>query len=80
MEYQAVIITVNLLSQWNSSEQTNAANITPALGKYWANIPATRLLITRLHGETRKINVWKDLRLIENSSCTVTINDIGVTS
>ncbi|KYN21320.1 DNA repair protein RAD51 like protein 4 [Trachymyrmex cornetzi] len=80
MEYQAVVLTVNLLTRWNSPEQTNATDITPALGKYWANIPATRLLITRLYGETRKINVWKDLRLIENSSCTVTINDIGVTS
>ncbi|XP_071645061.1 DNA repair protein RAD51 homolog 4 isoform X3 [Temnothorax longispinosus] len=76
-EYQAVVITVNSVTRW---EQTDPANITPALGKYWARIPATRLLIARRHGETRRINIWKDLRLIENSFCTVTINDIGVTS
>ncbi|KYQ47424.1 DNA repair protein RAD51 like protein 4 [Trachymyrmex zeteki] len=80
MEYQAVVITVNIITRWNSPGQTDSTDIIPALGKYWARIPATRLMITRLHGEIRKINVWKDLRLIENSSCTVTINDIGVTS
>ncbi|KYM95654.1 PREDICTED: DNA repair protein RAD51 homolog 4 [Cyphomyrmex costatus] len=80
MKYQAVVITVNLITRWISPGQTDSADITPALGKCWARIPTTRLLITRLYGEIRKINVWKDLRLIENSSCTVIINDIGVTS
>lgn len=79
-ECQASIITVNSITYWNSPGQTNPADITPALGKYWARIPATRLLITRRHGETRRINVWKDLTLIENSFCTVTVSDVGITS
>ncbi|XP_011646548.1 DNA repair protein RAD51 homolog 4 [Pogonomyrmex barbatus] len=79
-ECQAVVITVNLITRWNSPEQTNSADITPALGKYWMRVPATRLLITRLYGEIRRIKVWKDLRLNENSFCTVTVNDVGVTS
>jgi len=79
-ECQAVVITVNSITRWDSPGQTDPADITPALGKYWVRIPATRLLITRRHGETRRINIWKDLRLIENSFCTVTISDIGITS
>ncbi|XP_011862223.1 PREDICTED: DNA repair protein RAD51 homolog 4 [Vollenhovia emeryi] len=71
-ECQAVVITVNSITRWDSPGQTNTADITPALGKYWARIPATRLLISRRYGETRTIKVWKDLKLIENSFCTVT--------
>lgn len=77
-ECQAVVITVNTVTRWDSPGQTD--DITPALGKHWTRMPATRLLITRRHGEIRRINVWKDLRLIENSFCTVTVSDIGITS
>lgn len=79
-ECQAIVITVNSITRWDSVGQTDSADITPALGKYWARIPTTRLLIARRHGETRRINVWKDLRLIENSFCTVIVSDIGIAS
>lgn len=79
-ECQAVIITVNSVTQWNSPGQTKPDNITPALGKYWSRIPAIRLLITKQYGETRKITIWKNLRLKEYSFCTVTISNIGITS
>ncbi|KAL0125632.1 hypothetical protein PUN28_004614 [Cardiocondyla obscurior] len=79
-ECNAIVLTVNLVTQWISPEQKHSTNMTSALGKYWAQIPTTRLFIARQYDETRKINVWKDSRLTKNSFCTVNINHVGVTS
>lgn len=79
IECQAIVITVNSVTQWNSSDQMNPAAITPALGRQWARVPVTRLLLVRRqHGETRRINIWKDLRS-KKSFCIVTISDVGIT-
>lgn len=77
-ECEAIVITVNSVTRWNSSDQIDPAAITPALGRYWARVPVTRLLIIRQHGETRRITVWKDLRSDEKSFCIVTVSDVGV--
>ncbi|XP_028047380.2 DNA repair protein RAD51 homolog 4 [Monomorium pharaonis] len=79
-ECQAIVITVNSVTRWTSPGQTEFADITPALGKYWSKIPTTRLLITRQYDEIRKIIVWKDLRLKEYSFCIVSVNNSGITS
>jgi len=81
-ECQAIVITVNSITRWDSTKQDNPNILTPALGKHWARIPVTRLLLMRelgSHSETRKITVWKDSRLKENSSCIVNIGDVGIT-
>lgn len=78
-ECQAIVVTVNSVTQWNTSDQIDPAAITPALGRYWARIPVTRLLIIRQHGETRRIAVWKDLRSDEKSFRIVTVSDAGIT-
>lgn len=79
-ECQAIVVTVNSVTQWNSSDQVEPAAITPALGILWARIPVTRLLIIRQNGETRKITVWKDLRSDEKSFCIVMVNNAGITA
>ncbi|XP_020284192.1 DNA repair protein RAD51 homolog 4 [Pseudomyrmex gracilis] len=76
-ECHAVVITVNLVTWWNSQDQ--AGLIKPALGKYWMNVPVMRLLLTRQNGETRRISVWRDSKLEENLSCIVTVNNTGMT-
>jgi hypothetical protein len=78
-ECQAIVITVNSVTRWDSTKQDDLNILTPALGKHWARIPVTRLLLIREHNETRKITVWKDSRLKENSSCIVNIGDVGIT-
>jgi len=40
----------------NPGANEYSADIIPALEKYWARIPATRLLIARQHSETQKIS------------------------
>ncbi|XP_029674400.1 DNA repair protein RAD51 homolog 4 [Formica exsecta] len=75
----AIVVTVNSVTQWNSTDQVDPAAITPALGRYWARVPVTRLLIIRQRSEIRKITVWKDLRSDEKS-CIVTVSDAGITS
>lgn len=77
-ECQASVITVNSVTQWNSPNQMGSSGIIPALGKYWSMIPTTRLLLMKLYDETRRISIWKDLRLTENTSCVVIVNDAGI--
>ncbi|RLU18808.1 hypothetical protein DMN91_009165 [Ooceraea biroi] len=78
-ECQAVVITVNSVTRWDSTKKDDLSILTPALGKHWARIPVTRLLLTREHGETRRIFVWKDPRFEENPSCVVSVGDAGIT-
>ncbi|XP_050451491.1 DNA repair protein RAD51 homolog 4 [Cataglyphis hispanica] len=78
-ECHAIVITVNSVTRWNSSDQIDPAAITPALGRHWIRVPATRLLIIRQHNEIRRITIWKDLRSDEKSGI-VTISDAGITS
>lgn len=77
-ECRAAVITVNSITRWNTPEHTGL--VVPALGRYWMTIPATRLLLTKQQGETRRITVWKNLRSnSENSYCNVTVTEAGVT-
>lgn len=78
-ECDAIVVTVNSVTRWNSSNQMDPTVIRPALGRYWTRVPVTRLLIIRQHGETRRITVWKDLRSGEKSFCIVTVSNAGVT-
>ncbi|XP_053987893.1 DNA repair protein RAD51 homolog 4 [Hylaeus volcanicus] len=85
-EFHLSIITVNLITQWNldsKNESTSTAasknrnDVTPTLGKYWAGVPNTRLLITKIGLDRRKICTWHSFQL-ENLSCTLTISDSGM--
>lgn len=76
-ECQAMVITVNSVTRWDSAGHS-LGSLTPALGKHWARMPVTRLLLTREDGATRRITVWKDPRLEENSSCIVSVGDVGI--
>ncbi|XP_025163334.1 DNA repair protein RAD51 homolog 4 [Harpegnathos saltator] len=80
-ECRATVVTVNSVSRWNSTNGAKPADVTPALGKYWIPIPATRLLLARQqHGEIRKITVLRDPRVKWEDSCTVNVCGAGVTS
>nr|XP_003699875.1 PREDICTED: DNA repair protein RAD51 homolog 4 [Megachile rotundata] len=85
-EFQLSIVTVNLVTQWNTnaegSTNTNRSEnyneVTPALGKYWSHVPNTRLLMEKIGIESRKISVWKSFQLAPNVACTLSINDCGI--
>ncbi|XP_031840938.1 rad51 recombinase D isoform X2 [Nomia melanderi] len=86
-EFHLSIITVNLITQWISSDETesvstnvreNRSEIIPTLGKYWAGVPSTRLLINKLEHGNRKISVWKSFQLETDISCTLRISSSGM--
>ncbi|XP_032667779.1 DNA repair protein RAD51 homolog 4-like isoform X2 [Odontomachus brunneus] len=80
-ECRAAVVTVNVITHWNSTNETDSTNVTPALGKYWNSVPATRLLLTRqLQSETRKITVLRDPRVKWKDSCIVIVSNAGVIS
>lgn len=80
-ECRVAVITVNAISRWNSTNETDPTDVTPALGKYWIPIPATRLLLARqLQGEVRRITILRDPRVKWKDSCVVIVSNAGVTS
>ncbi|XP_076654088.1 rad51 recombinase D [Halictus rubicundus] len=87
-EFRLSIITVNLITQWNSDDGTESARINmndvihsdviPTLGKYWAGIPNKRLLIEKVDLGNRKISIWKSIQFETDISCVLSIGNSGV--
>lgn len=85
-EFHLSIITVNLITQWTSTDQASASTsssgtnneVVPLLGKYWSGIPNTRLLIEKVELQSRKLSIWKSFQLKQNLSYTFNISDFGV--
>ncbi|KAK0178740.1 hypothetical protein PV327_007603 [Microctonus hyperodae] len=87
-EYSIPIITVNSVAIWQDSEfSLNAPSGTvlksttimkPFLGKYWSNIPNTRLYIEHIHSEKRTITVWKSNNNKIGTSIEITLNNSGI--
>ncbi|KAG6800203.1 DNA repair protein RAD51 4 [Apis mellifera caucasica] len=84
-EFNLSIISVNLISQWNNinEEGTSASSnenilIKPTLGKYWAHVPNTRLLLEKQELGNRKISIWNSFQLEADLACTLIVNDSGV--
>ncbi|XP_033326432.2 rad51 recombinase D [Megalopta genalis] len=84
-EFRLSIITVNLITQWDSGNETESAcintnnvidsDVIPTLGKYWEGIPNTRLLIEKLDLGNRKISIWKSVQL---ETCRLSIDNNGI--
>ncbi|XP_003698614.1 DNA repair protein RAD51 homolog 4 [Apis florea] len=87
-EFNLSIISVNLISQWNnineegtsasSNENINDILTNPTLGKYWAHVPNTRLLLEKQELGNRKISIWNSFQLEADLACTLIISDSGV--
>ncbi|XP_008543628.1 DNA repair protein RAD51 homolog 4 [Microplitis demolitor] len=77
------IVTVNLLRVWRDNDDLrelsadDPMDLVPHLGKYWINIPNTRLFIDKQDNETREIKVLQSIDLEVNSSVQVTVDDTG---
>ncbi|XP_078044816.1 rad51 recombinase D isoform X2 [Augochlora pura] len=84
-EFRLAIVTVNLITQWDSRDETESdhvntnnvihSDVIPTLGKYWEGIPNTRLLIEKLELGNRKISIWEGLQL---GTCTLSIGNNGI--
>lgn len=84
-EFRLSIIIVNLITQWDvvseggpSTSSNENYSVTPTLGKYWLHIPNTRLLLEKIELGKRKISIWNSCQLEANLTCTLTINDSGI--
>ncbi|XP_076674466.1 rad51 recombinase D isoform X1 [Andrena cerasifolii] len=85
-EFRLSIISVNLITQWNSDEQESTStnsnenhnNVIATLGKYWSRVPNTRLLLEKMGPGNRKISIWKSFQLEESRACFISISDCGV--
>ncbi|KAK3922940.1 DNA repair protein RAD51-like protein 4 [Frankliniella fusca] len=91
-EHFVSIVIVNLASLWVEEESAplvhdeNEAessvpviDIKPALGKYWAHIPNTRLYIEQCgNSNVRKITVMKSTHLSLGSFCNISVSSEGV--
>ncbi|KAE8751054.1 hypothetical protein FOCC_FOCC002139 [Frankliniella occidentalis] len=91
-EHFVAIVVINLASMWveeesaslvqNEDETAPSApiiDVKPALGKYWAHVPNTRLYIEQCGNSTeRKITVIKSTHLATGSFCKISVLSEGV--
>lgn len=86
-EFHLSIITINLITQWNSDTEEGSTNtsasknyndVIPTLGKYWLGVPNTRLLMKKIDLDRRKISIWHSFQLERNLTCTLSISDCGL--
>lgn len=96
-EFHITFLVVNLAMQFLEEENVPAVvsseclpqdenlvicdTMKPALGKYWLDIPCTRLFIHKIDSsERRQITVMKSTFLSTRKYCKVLINPAGVIS
>jgi len=97
MEYHVTFLVVNLAMQFLEEETVPADGsseclpqdgnlficdtMKPALGKYWIDVPCTRLFICKSDSsERRQIVVMKSTSLSTRKSCEVLVHPKGVIS
>lgn len=88
VEKRAVVLSVNGVARAGNYGSADDQNINsrkldfrPMLGKYWSNVPNTRLLIKHLREKTdeqREISVWESSNLEVRSKCWVKICEAGI--
>lgn len=83
-EFCLSLVTVNLITQWSNtavpktSTSKDCNDVFPNLGKYWARVPNTRLLVEKMGPRGRKLSIWNSSQLEANLSCNFIINDNGI--
>ncbi|KAG8036170.1 hypothetical protein G9C98_004750 [Cotesia typhae] len=82
-EYCLTIVTVNLIRVWRENElrelkSNEDVELIPHLGKYWMNVPNTRLFIDKQDNEIREIKVLQSTELEINFNVQVNITNAGV--
>ncbi|XP_017884628.1 DNA repair protein RAD51 homolog 4 [Ceratina calcarata] len=81
-EFCLSFVTVNLITQWNNTaipkSSKDCNEVFPNLGKYWARVPNTRLLIEKKGLAGRRLSIWNSSQLEANLSCNFVISSNGV--
>ncbi|KAK4876208.1 hypothetical protein RN001_012630 [Aquatica leii] len=78
-EFHTAIVVTNVLT--TSYENTSTEDISGkiGLGKYWYNVPNTRLTIKKFENSSEcSIIIAKSNRLLEGAQCNVKITDAGI--
>ncbi|KAF5308528.1 hypothetical protein FQR65_LT06193 [Abscondita terminalis] len=80
-EFHTVIVVTNITTMWYDNYGVeNRITEKVSLGKYWFNIPNTRLMIKKSVAGTSDylITIVKSNRLLEGSECVVKLTESGI--
>ncbi|KAF5292023.1 hypothetical protein FQA39_LY14140 [Lamprigera yunnana] len=80
-EFHIAFVVVNVKTVWNEGDFGVEGNVTEklGLGKYWFNVPNTRLMIKKCtRSSDCTITILKSNRLAKGLQCSVGISDAGV--
>lgn len=93
-EYHVAFVLVNISTRIHDGEplafdvkdlpppgelSKSTEKIRPALGKYWAHVPSTRLLLKKsVCGTEITVSVTKSVNVPAAKWCTVTVTDRGI--